>query len=178
MKGMNDLYNINDVVETANNLIKRFGTRNPHEIAESLDITILKRTFKNQLGVFTIVLHNKFIFIKDDLDPVMENIVLLHELGHAMLHAKLTNQVAFQEFNLFNMNLNRLEYEANVFASQIALPDDEIVDYIKQGYDVQQVASAMGSDINLVALKVDILNRQGHEFVMQERKNDFLRWDR
>lgn len=169
------MYNINNVIDMADILIKRYDTRNPYDIAAELDITIQKRPFTEQLGVFTIVLHNKFIFIKDNLDPVLENIVLLHELGHAMLHSKVQKKVMFQEFHLFNMKLNRLEYEANVFASQIALPDDEIIDYIHQGYDVQQVASAMNSDINLVALKVEILNRQGYEFREQECRNDFLK---
>ena len=33
---------------------------------------------------------------------------------------------------------NRMEYEANLFASQISLPDDEILDYIYEGYDAAQ----------------------------------------
>ena len=52
------------------------------------------------------------------------------------------------------MTTSRIEYEANVFAAQLMLPDDEITEYIYQGFDVQQIARAMKSDINLVALKV------------------------
>ena len=40
-----------------------------------------------------------------------------------------------------------MEYEANIFASQISLPDDEILEYIESGYDIQQIARAMHSDI-------------------------------
>lgn len=50
-----------------------------------------------------------------------------------------------------------MEYEANIFVAQISLPDDEILDYIERGYDVQQIARAMHSNINLVALKADAL---------------------
>lgn len=50
-----------------------------------------------------------------------------------------------------------MEYEANVFASQVSLDDVEILEYIRYGYDIQQIASAMHSDTNLVALKTDTL---------------------
>lgn len=36
-----------------------------------------------------------------------------------------------------------MEYEANVFASQVSLDDEEILEYIRYGYDIQQIASAM-----------------------------------
>ena len=38
-----------------------------------------------------------------------------------------------------------------------------------------QIARAMDSDINLVALKVAELNRQGYSFRGQEFRSDFLK---
>ena len=73
------------------------------------------------------------------------------------------------------MRENRMEYEANLFAAQLMLPDDEIKEYIYRGYDVQQIARAMRSDINLVAIKVAELNRQGCCFREQEFRSDFLK---
>ena len=44
------------------------------------------------------------MFIKDNLHPVMEKIVLLHELGHDSLHREEATQVGgFKEFNIFDM---------------------------------------------------------------------------
>ena len=165
------------IVTQANELVSKFNTRNPHKLAEELDIIIMPRKFKHQLGAYKPLLHNRFIFIKDDLDSTMENIVLLHEIGHDILHRNEATEVGyFKEFNIFNMRNNRMEYEANVFASQIALPDDEILEYIEQGYDIQQVSSLMHSDINLVALKVDTLISQGYRLYPQEHQNDFLKY--
>ena len=73
------------------------------------------------------------------------------------------------------MRENRMEYEANLFAAQLMLPDDEIKEYIYRGFDVQQIAKAMRSDINLVAIKVAELNRQGCRFREQEFRSDFLK---
>ena len=41
-----------------------------------------------------------------------------------------------------------MEYEANIFASQISLPDDEILEYIENGYDIQQIAQMCIRDSN------------------------------
>ena len=76
------------------------------------------------------------------------------------------------------MRENRMEYEANVFAAQAFLPDDTIIEYIKNGYDIQQIAKAMHSDINLIALKVDTLTSQGYQFRKKEHRNDFLKYNK
>ena len=106
----------------------------------------------------------------------MHDIVLLHEIGHDTLHRdEAVSTGGFQEFNIFDMGNRRMEYEANIFAAQISLPDDEILEYIYRGYDVGQIARAMDSDINLVALKVAELNRQGYSFREQDFRGDFLK---
>ncbi len=46
------------------------------------------------------------------------------------------------------------EYEANIVAAEILLDTDEILEYIYDyGYTSEQIARAMETDINLVALK-------------------------
>lgn len=71
-----------------------------------------------------------------------------------------------------------MEYEANIFASQATLDDDAILGYIYDGYDMQQIARMMYSDINLIALKIDTLIAQGYNLRRQEHRNDFLGYRR
>ena len=52
------------------------------------------------------------------------------------------------------MTKSNLEYEANIFAAQLVLPDDVVMVMVYNGYDSQKIAQATGSEINLVALKV------------------------
>lgn len=173
-------YNTQDeIVKIVNRLIKRCGTRNPYKVADELGIHILYRDFTKQRGAYKVILKNRFIFLQNGLHPVIEQIVLWHEIGHDVLHRQeAVSAGGFKEFNIFDMRENRMEYEANVFAAQASLPDDTIIEYIKQGYDIQQIARCMHSDINLVALKVDTLNSQGYNFRKQEHRNDFLRYNR
>ena len=107
-----------EIVQTANNLVRDLGTRDPHKIARELGIEIIPMNYKRQRGAYKVLLRNRFIFIKNDLHPVMENIVLLHEIGHDVLHRKEAVKAGgFKEFNIFNMQESRMEYEANVFVS-------------------------------------------------------------
>ena len=71
-----------------------------------------------------------------------------------------------------------MEYEANVFATQIALPDVDFLELAERGYDVQQIAAALHSDINLVALKADTLISRGYRLRPQEHKRNFLKYSR
>ena len=167
-----------DIVRRADELCRKYQTRDPFVLADSLGITVLKRPFNAQRGAYKIILKNRFIFLKDDMPEVMQRIVLLHEIGHDVLHRnQAAAQGGFQEFKLFETNGSRLEYEANVFAAQISLPDDEILSYIEEGYDIQQIAGIMHSDINLVALKNDTLIARGYRFRPQDHKNEFLKAD-
>lgn len=78
--------------------------------------------------------------------------------------------------SIFDIRDSRMEYEANIFATQIALPDDDFLELVEHGYDVQQIADAMYSDVNLVALKADTLISQVYRLRSQKYKNNFLRY--
>ena len=131
--------------------------------------------FNEQRGAYKVLMRNRFIFVKNDLHPVMENIVLLHELGHDALHREEATKVGgFKEFEIFNMRDNRMEYEANLFAAQISLSDEDFLELAERGYDTQQIARTLNSDINLVALKADTLISQSYRLRQQEHCNDFL----
>ena len=167
------LNSTDNIIRRADALVRSTGTRDPERIAEALGIIVMDVNFEKQKGLYKVILRNRFIFIKSDLSEVMRRIVLLHEIGHDQLHRHLDD--VFQEFQIFDMRGNVMEYEANLFAAQIALPDEEILEYIRSGYDAAQIAMAMASDINLVALKVSELSRRGYAFRDVDHRSDFLK---
>lgn len=165
-----------DAVSAANRIFRKYETRRPERIAKDMGIMILPQPFKVQKGAYKVIERQPIIFIKQDLHPVVRDIVLAHEVGHHVLHrAEAIQFGGFQEFNLFDMRENRMEYDANMFAAQLMLPDDEITELIYQGMDVAQIARSMRSDINLVALKVAELKSRGHVLRAQEYRNNFLK---
>ena len=160
------------IIKAANTLVHRFDTRNPDRLASDLGIRIMECPLGNLKGMYKIIERNRVIFLNSNLEEVMRGIVLLHEIGHDQLHRREAE--VFQEFNLFDMAANQMEYEANLFAAQIALPDEEILEYVHQGYTDAQIAQIMRSDINLVALKISELARRGHQLRVPEHKRNFL----
>lgn len=154
-KGVKPMYvSTSEIVQKANSIVAQCGTRDPLRIARDLGIEVMYYPFNEQRGAYKVLMRNRFIFVKNDLHPVMENIVLLHELGHDALHREEATKVGgFKEFEIFNMRDNRMEYEANLFAAQISLSDEDFLELAERGYDTQQIARTLNSDINLVALK-------------------------
>ena len=75
-------------IKKAEEVLARFGTRDASCIADELGIFVFPRKFKNQKAAYTVIEHNRYIFIKEDLDPVTYNLILLHEIGHDVLHRK------------------------------------------------------------------------------------------
>lgn len=163
-----------DPAAVADKVVYECNSRDPERIARQSGIMIREVEWKEQSGAYIEILRQPVIFVAERLDPVMRSIVIAHELGHHFLHKKEAAEAGgFSEFKIFDMTLNNMEYEANTFAAQLLLPDEDVKDLIYQGYDVAQIASAMNSDINLVALKVSGYIKEGSPFRKQEYKNKF-----
>lgn len=160
------------IISKANRLVNHYGSRTADVLASELGITIKERNFKTQKGAYLTLARNPFIFLKRDLEEPMRSIVILHEIGHHILHRDQAQ--TFHEFSIFDMKGNVMEYEANLFAAQVMLPDEEMIDYMKQKFTVAQIAAAMHSDINLVALKATDLSTRGMKLNIPDYKKNFL----
>lgn len=161
------------IIHEADCVVERYETRNPERLAAYLGLIVMERPFKKQKGAYKCIKRTGYIFLKENLPEPMRSIVLLHEIGHHLLHRKQAE--AFQEFNLFDMAREPMEYEANLFAAQVMLPDNEMLDYIHQGYTAEKIAGFMNSDINLVAMKVADLSRRGYAFHVPDHRRNFLK---
>jgi len=105
-----------------NNIIKElyitYNTNNVYELYDALNITI-RRTEPNSIllnGNDSLYIRNyigmEVVFIRNDLTSQGERFVLLHELGHAVLHKDIQTAA----FNRNFININKLEKQANYFA--------------------------------------------------------------
>ena len=162
--------------EVGEKLVKRCGTRDPFEIARQIGVEgLFCPDFGSMKGMYRVVRRNRFIFINDSLTPQMQHIVCAHELGHDQLHRDLAKTGALQEFMLYDMT-TKPEYEANIVAAEILLDTDEVLDYVYHyGYTSEQIAKAMSTDINLVALKVAHLAETNRGLRPVEHRSDFLK---
>ena len=161
--------------EAGSRIVKRCGNRDPFAIAENLGIEVIYCNHFGPLkGMYRVVKRCRFIFITNALSERMQKIVCAHEIGHDQLHRHLAKGGAIREFMLYDMTI-RPEYEANVVAADMLLDTEEILEYIYEDhYSVEQITKAMGTDQNLVALKIECLVNAGYELPKMAHRSDFL----
>lgn len=116
-----------DIKRRVKNLEKKYGTRNPYKLCEFLNIEVIYMDLGNLKGIFKKVITNNFIVINENLDEFCQKVVLAHELGHAILHNSKDIQT-LKDYDLFPKYTNRLEVEANTFASELII-DENLDDY-------------------------------------------------
>ena len=163
------------IQNVANKLIKKFDTRDPFQLCQAIGVEVFYADLGSLKGMYKYLKKNRFAVINENLDPFTKTLVCAHELGHDILHQNLARMVCLQEFILYDMK-SRPEYEANLFASEILLPDDIILNLARDGYDIEQISKELCTDINLIALKVSSMNTRGYRFNNTiDARSDFLR---
>ena len=157
-------------------LVSCYGTRDPLQIAEESGVHVLYNyDFKSLKGMYKVIQRSRFIFLNGNLSERDQKTICAHELGHDRLHKHFAKKAAFQEFMLYDMR-TRPEYEANIFASELLIGDDDILPLIDNELDIYQIAGELGADMNLVLIKIDELRKQGYDVRAPYRPNsDFLK---
>lgn len=165
------------IYKKADRLSRRFGTSDPEEIAGALGIRIFTNLDTDLLlGMYLYKWRNRMIFLNGNLEEHIRRCVIAHELGHDQLHRRDGKDSAMQEcYSLFKMN-NRMEYEANAFASHLILDTGETLEEIRRGWSVDEIAQKAGVDINLVLIKAQELCALGCDLrIPQKASSSFLK---
>ena len=144
-------------------IIKQNGTRDPFEIADCMGIYVKVADIGRQQGFFRFIDDVPCIFISSKLNMFQRILVCAHELGHYFLHSDIAKESVLREFEMFNMK-DVIEHEANVFAAELLLDEDELLNHLEDGYTVFQAASMLGYNINLLYIKLNEMNRRGYDF--------------
>lgn len=162
------------IYKKAEQLIRKSGTNNVLQIASHLGIKLYYENYDNLLGMYTCRWKHRIIFLNNNLEDHMLQMVLAHEIGHDIFHRDLASE-GLKEFTLFNLK-NITEYEANVFAAHILLKNDEVLSLTRDGYDVAQIARTLNSHINLLLIKMQEMNKMGFEVNVPFRpRSNFLK---
>lgn len=163
------------IKKEARRLVRWCGTRDPFQIANELGIhVIFDYDFQALKGMYKVIQRSRFVFINGNMNTRDCRTVCAHEIGHDRFHRHFAKTSALQEFMLYDMR-SRPEYEANIFASELLIDDDDIFKLINEERDIYQIASELGQDMNLVLIKIDELRKQGYDVCAPYRpQSDFL----
>ena len=124
-------YIANQVRET----VKKYDETDPVRLAKAMNIYLrfdhLGTAPGCIKGFFAIISRIKHITINYDLPEELQKVILAHEIGHVVLHKKEAQMSAFHELELFD-NVDQKEYEANIFASELLLSNEDVMDAINE----------------------------------------------
>ena len=95
------------------------------------------------------------------LSEIDRRILVAHELGHDRLHKKIAPLVGFQETGMFIKSLPT-EYEANLFAADLLIDDDELRGFLNDDDKTHSgAASELGVPIELLDFKFRLMEHKG-----------------
>lgn len=156
---------IETIVREVERLKKKFGETDPRNICKALGIKVryvpMGKSPKDCKGFFLRHARTSVIVVNSDLPEDAQWIVLFHELGHAVLHGKLQKMTAFHDFSLFE-NTSVHEYEANLFAAEYCLADEDVLELLNNDTFFFSAASELRVPPELLDFKFRILKRKGY----------------
>lgn len=73
----------------------------------------------------------------------MQRLVCAHELGYALLHRKFGGVPGgLMKFEIFDIK-DETEYDANVFAANLLIDEEEVMEMAREGHDVVSIAKEL-----------------------------------
>lgn len=130
-----------------------------------MDIILLFQTLgaeHNSVKGFYFESHRiRTITVNSDLPEELQRIIAAHELGHAVLHR--TERVhSFNELWLFD-EAGAMEKEANLFAAELLIEDDEVLEVLREGSTFFAAAAMLRVPMELLDFKLRLMRDKGYE---------------
>ena len=124
------------------------GTINPFEIADYLGVLYQIGNCKHE-GCYMFLKNHRYIFLSNQLKERELNLVMAHELGHALLDRKANCYFIRNKTLLLN---SRIERRANLFAAHLLITDSLLEEYA--GYTEDQFCACTGYPKELIELRL------------------------
>ncbi len=159
---MSDIFYI---LEKAGEIQKFCGMADVWEICDKLEIIAQKKDLGSASsglkGFCTSFFHQYFLAVNRRLPRYLQECVALHELGHIILHADaLQNGGCLHEYQPFR-TASVQEREANYFAAELKIRDEEIRECLTEGYTAVQAAAILKIPHPLLLSKAEIMRKNG-----------------
>lgn len=135
-------------LSVVNNLVSKYGTRDPYELADKLCFYIYFENLGTINGYYSTAFDVKSIHINEKLSLKMRELTCAHELGHAVMHPNLN--INFMHKSTY-MLTEKYEQQANLFASYLLFPDEILMQY--EGYSADKIASILEVPAHIIDIR-------------------------
>ena len=172
------MYKPVQIIDEVRTLIERYGEHDPLDLAEAMDILVSCEPMgfgdKCCKGFYVAYYGIRHITVNSDMPDVLQQVILAHELGHAVLH-RHAGDPRFVDIGFFD-SVDPKEYEANLFAAELLLDDNEVLDTLRETNNFFQTASVLNVPSELLDFKFKLMQHKGFSFNSPvAASGDFLR---
>lgn len=133
----------------ADSLVRKYGTRDPLQIAEALGYIVIRTPLTGIRGFCQYIKRCHTIYIDSRLGPRDSTFVCAHELGHILMHRGY-NRIFMDKHTFFVTS--RYEAEADQFAVDLLFSDADLEEFME--FPVQLTADFMGTSISLAKYRL------------------------
>lgn len=168
------------VLREVERIRNKYGESNPQQLAEAMGVIVKYEPMGTYAGsckgFFVSFCRVRHITINLDLPQELQRVILMHELAHAVLHAKRDTSAAFHDFAVFD-SANLREYEANIFAADYLMRDEDVLELLNEDISFFGAASRLGVPPEMLDFKFRLMKRRGYEMTEPPliAKGDFLK---
>ena len=137
-----------DIRSVVDNLCRKYKTRNPYELIDAMGIILqYGENMEKVRGFYLYANRIKLICVGNGLPEHIERFVISHELGHAVMHKQSSAPFLQSTF----LSLDKMEIEANKFAAELVIPDEEIMEHWE--YTIDEWAMFYGLPREVIELR-------------------------
>ena len=149
-------------------LKRKFHETDPFLLCDAMGIILLYEPMGTYPGAykgfFLAQSRKRSITVNSGLPEAIQRIIVTHELGHAVLHAKAVGVKAFHDFELFD-STSLMEYEANIFAAEFLMADDDVLEKLNEDISFFGAASLLRVPPELLDFKFRLMKRNGYKLI-------------
>ena len=142
-----------NIKRLADSLVRKYSTRNPFEIISNHNVIVIFYPLHGVKGFYQYFQRNNIIYIDEALSENEKKFVCAHELGHMFLHKKAN--AIFMDSRT-QLNTTKYEIEADRFAMNLLLSDDDIEDNLD--FSTAQLSRLFGYTKKLIELRLKDFN--------------------
>ena len=168
-----------DICGSVQGLRKKYDETDPFRLCKAMGILLLFKPMGSHdgaiKGFYMKCKRIRSITVNSDLPEIIQKIIVAHELGHATLHEE-SGVHAFHEITLFDQATD-MEREANLFAAEYMLKDDEVLDALNQDTTFFSAAALLRVPMEMLDFKFRLMKWKGFKLMEPpiRARGDFMR---
>lgn len=168
-----------EICESVQSLKKKYDESDPIQLCKAMGIILLFQPMgKHEGAIKGFYMKCKripTITVNCDLTETIQKIIIAHELGHAAIHAG-SGVHTFHDIALFDQ-ATEMEREANLFAAECILEDEDVLDALNQDTAFFGAAAVLRVPMEMLDFKFRLMKWKGYKLIEPpiHARGDFMR---